>query len=254
MNCTQALLSLLLLSPCNDGGGPAIDEAIAAALADPARPQADRARDALRRPDAVLGFFGIKPGMAVFDLFSGGGYYTEIVSRVVGEGGRVTAHNNTAYLGFAEEDLRTRYTDNRLPNVERIIAEASGLDLPPASFDAALAILTWHDFYNADPDEGWPAIDEPALTELLCRALKPGAVLGIVDHVAAPGSDPHQTAKNLHRIDPERIKADLADSCFVYEAESTVLRNPDDDHTKPVFDASVRGHTDQVVYRFRRSG
>ena len=254
MNCTQALLSLLLLSPCSDGGGPVVDPAIAAAVADPARPEADRRRDGQRHPDAVLAFLGIEPGMAVLDLFSGGGYYTEIVSRLVGESGRVTAHNNQAYLGFAAEDLKTRYTDDRLPNVERIIAEANDLELPPASFDAALAILTWHDFYYADPDSGWPAIDEPALTELLCTALKPGAVLGIVDHVGAPGSDPRESGMKLHRIDPERIKADLADSCFVYEGESAVLRNPSDDHTKPVFDASVRGHTDQVVYRFRRSG
>ena len=253
MTCTQAILSLLLVSPCSDGGGASRDEAIAEALANPARPAGDVARDTARKPDEVLEFFEIGPGESVLDVFSGGGYYTELVSYVVGPTGKVVAHNNKAYLEFAAEDLKNRYTDNRLPNVTLITAEANDLELAPASFDAALAILTWHDFYNGDPEHGWPAIDEPALTDKLCAALKPGAVLGVIDHVATSGSDPRESAKTLHRIDPERIKADLADSCFAFEGEISVLRNPDDDHTKDPFDASIRGKTDQVVFKFRRS-
>jgi predicted methyltransferase len=252
MTCTQALLSLFLFSPCNDGGGPSIDLAIAEALASPARLESDRARDALRRPDQVLAFFGIGPGMKVLDLFSGGGYYTEIVSRVVGPEGQVVAHNNAAYLAFAAEELASRYADQRLGNVERLTAEAADLKLPEASFDAALAILTWHDFYYVDADNGWPPIDEPSLTGRLCAALKPGAVLGVIDHVAVAGADVRESSQNLHRIDPERIKADLADSCFEFEGEINVLRNPADDYGKPMFDPAVRGRTDRVVYRFRR--
>ena len=253
MTCTQAILSLLLVSPCSDGGGASKEEAIAEALANPARPQTDVARDEFRHPDEILEFFEIHPGQSVLDLFSGGGYYTEIVSYVVGAKGKVLAHNNKAYLSFAKEDLANRYTDGRLPNVSRVTAEISELELPPASFDAALLILTWHDFYYADSEHGWPAIDEPALTDKLCAALKPGAVLGVVDHVATAGSDPHESAQKLHRIDPERIKADLAGSCFAFEGEIDVLRNADDDHTKEPFDPSIRGKTDQVVYKFRRS-
>ena len=143
MTCTQALLSLLLFSPCSDGGGPAMDLVIAEALASPVRPESDRQRDALRRPDQVLAFFGIVPGMKVLDLFSGGGYYTEILSGVVGDQGHVMAHNNKAYLAFAAKELDGRFADDRLHNVESVIAEANDLELPPASLDAALAILTW---------------------------------------------------------------------------------------------------------------
>jgi predicted methyltransferase len=250
MTCTQALLTLFLFSPCNDGGGPSLDLAIAEALASPDRLASDRARDALRRPDQVLAFFGIAPGMNVLDLFSGGGYYTEIVSGVVGPTGHVVAHNNAAYLDFAAEELGKRFSGQRLANVTRLASEASDLQLPEASFDAALAILTWHDFYYVD--QGWPAIDEPALTAKLCAALKPGAVLGVVDHVADAGADVRLTSQNLHRIDPQRIKADLADSCFEFDGEINVLRNPADDHSKPMFDPEVRGRTDRVVYRFRR--
>ena len=252
MSCTQAILSLLLISPCPDGGGLSMDLAIAEALANPARPESDRARDPLRRPDLVLEFFEIKPGMRVLDLFSGGGYYTEILSGVVGPEGEVVAQNNAAYIAYAADELNRRFSDNHLENVVRVTAEANELELPEASFDAALAILTWHDFYYVDPDNGWPPIDEPALTETLCRAMKPGAVLGVVDHVAAEGVDPFESGQNLHRIDPARIKQDLADSCFEFEGEISVLRNSSDDHIKPMFDPSVRGRTDRAVLKFRK--
>lgn len=251
MTCTEAILSLLLFTPCDSGGGPSMDLAIAEALASPDRLEADRLKDPLRRPDQVLSFFDIKPGMKVLDLFSGGGYYTEILSGLVGKNGSVTAHNNPAYVAYAAEELGKRFAKDNLGNVTQITAEASELDLPDASFDAAIAILTWHDFYYVDPDNGWPAIDEISLTEKLCAALKPGAVLGVVDHVATAASETFETAQNLHRIDPERIKSDLSDSCFEYEGESNVLRNHGDDYSKPMFDAAVRGKTDRVVYRFR---
>ncbi len=252
MTCTHALLSFFLFTPCNDGGGPSMDMVIAEALAAPARPEADRLKDAFRRPDQVLSFFEIGPGMKVLDLFSGGGYYTEILSAVVGSEGQVVAHNNQAYLAFIGKELEQRFADGHLSNVKQVTAEANDLELPAAHFDAALATLTWHDFYITDLENNWPAIDVPSLTAKLCAALKTGAVLGIIDHVAPAGSDVQETAEKLHRIDPARIKADLADSCFEYEGEINVLRNPADDYDKPVFDPAVRGRTDRVVFKFRR--
>lgn len=257
MDCSQAVLTLFLLVPCDQGGGHSgdspMDLAIAAALASPERIEADRLQDPLRRPDLVLRFFEIRPGMAVLDLFSGGGYYTEIVSRVVGDQGKVLAHNNQAYLAFAKDSLAGRYNGKRLANVETVIVEADALELPAATFDAALASLTWHDFYYLDEENGWPAIDEQTMVHKLCAALKPGAVLGVIDHVAAAGSEPTESAQSLHRIDPQRIKDDLVGDCFVFEGEISALRNPADDHTRPVFAESIRGRTDRVVYKFRRS-
>jgi predicted methyltransferase len=206
----------------------------------------------LRRPDLVLSFFEIEPGMTVLDLFSGGGYYSEILSRVVGDEGKVVAHNNGAYLTFAKDTLTARYTEGRLQNVERITAEANELELPANSFDAALAVLTWHDIYYLDEENGWPAIDAGILIGKLCAALKPGAVLGVVDHVAPAGSDAREAGQNLHRIDPERIKSDLEGSCFEFEGEISALRNPDDDYSKPMFAEGIRGKTDRVVFKFRR--
>jgi len=252
MTCVQAVLSLLLVSPCSDGGGSSTQAVIAAALAQPARMESDRAKDPLRKPDEVLAFFEIKPGMRVLDLFSGGGYYTEILSGVVGPDGSVVAHNNAAYLAYVAEELEQRYGNNHLANVERLTAETYELNLPADSFDAAFATLTWHDFYTVDADNGWPAIDVPALTAKLCAALKPGAVLGVIDHVANQGADPHESGEKLHRIDPNRIKADLEGTCFVFEGELNALRNSADDHKLPMSDPSVRGKTDQVIFRFRK--
>ena len=252
MNCVQAIMSLFLLAPCYQGGGKSMDLEIAESLASADRLEQDRASDPLRRPDLVLSFFGIEPGMAVLDLFSGGGYYSEIVSRIVGDKGKVVAHNNEAYMAYEKDKLALRFEPGRLPNVERITAEANDLEFPDATFDAALAMLTWHDFYYLDAENGWPSIDEKALTEKLCKALKRGAVLGISDHVAAAESDPFESGQNLHRIDPARIKADLSGSCFEFEGEISILRNPDDDHGKPMFAEGIRGHTDRVVYKFRR--
>ena len=252
MDCTHAALVLFLMAPCEGGSAETIDLAIAESLASAGRSEQDRKNDPFRRPDLVLGYFEIKPGMRVLDLFSGEGYYTEIVSRIVGENGKVVAYNNPAYLEFAKDSLAGRYSDNRLPNVEQITAEANDLQLPENTFDAALIMLTWHDFYYVDPENGWPAIDQASMVQKLCAALKPGAVLGITDHVAADGSNPVGTGQTLHRIDPQRIKADLDGTCFEYEGEINVLRNPQDDPSQPMFAQGVRGRTDRVVYKFLR--
>lgn len=252
MTCTQALLSLLLITPCTDGGTPAMDVAIAEALADPQRIESDRSRDPLRKPDQVLAFFEIKPGMRVLDLFSGGGYYTEILSRVVGPTGSVVAQNNGAYLDYMKDENATRYAGNRLPNVERLVTEADSMQLEDDSFDATLAILTWHDFYYGGGASGWPEVNESALVDKLCKAMKPGAVLGIIDHVAKPGSNPAVTGEELHRVDPDRIKTDLTDSCFKLEAEAQFLRNAADPLDQVVMDPAIRGKTDRVVLKYRR--
>lgn len=223
--------------------------AVAAAIDAPDRLLTDRMFDGQRRPGEVLRFFGIRPGMTVLDLYSGGGYYTEILSFLVGPSGRVVAHNNAAYLEFAKKDLAARFTPGRLQNVERLVAENNELRLPPARFDAVLMSLSWHDVYHEDT--GWPRIDGPKLLAEIRQSMKPGAVLGVIDHAAVTGA-PAEAGDTLHRIDPERLRQDITSGGFVLEAESQVLRNPTDDHTRPVFDPAIRGRTDQVVIRFRK--
>jgi predicted methyltransferase len=216
-----------------------------------ARTEADRARDAGRKPDEVLAFFGIEPGMTVLDMFSGGGYYTEILSRVVGPEGRVLAHTNNAYAQFVGEEATLRYADDRLPNVEILTAENNELRLAPDTFDAALMILAYHDIYYVDPQNGWPKIDGPGLVGEIYRGLRPGGILGIVDHYAAAGS-PRETGNTLHRIDPEIVISELETAGFVLEAKSDALRNVDDDYSVNMAAPEVRGRTDRFVMRFRK--
>ena len=227
------------------------EQAVLAALANPARPAADRTRDKARQSAAVLRFFRLAPGMTVLDLYSGGGYYTELLAYIVGSTGRVVAHNNTPYVNLAKADLAGRFAPGRLPNVERLLAENNELELPAARFDAVVMTDVYHDIYFVDDKAGWPRIDGPRLLAEILQSLKPGGVLGVVDHVALAGAPP-ETGGTLHRIDPVLLKREIVAAGFVLDAESDVLVNPNDDRTRSAFDPSVQGRTDQVVLRFRK--
>jgi predicted methyltransferase len=248
MACTHALFSLFLLAPCENGGAGM--EAIEAAVSNPNRPEADVQRDADRKPAEVLAFLGIKSGMTVLDVFAGGGYYTEILDSLVGEDGEVLSHNNQSYLNFVGPQIEERFADGRLANSRSLIAEADALDLKDGSLDAVVMILAYHDFFFGNEQYGWPDADETLFIESLCKAMKPGAILGVVDHVDTSGGDVADVAANLHRIDPQRVISDMTAGCFELEAESDLLRNPDDDFDKPAIAPELRGKTDRFVYKF----
>lgn len=216
------------------------------------RPPADRERDASRRPAEVLEFAGIKPGMTVLDLFSGGGYYSEIFSIVVGEAGHVDAHSNAAYLNFVGDEFKDRHASDRLGNVSVLMAENNELELESGRYDVAFLALTFHDFY-LDSADGWPRIDIDKLLAELHAGLKPGGTVTIIDHYADAGSTT-DTAESLHRIDPAIVKDAMQAAGFELDGESDLLRNSVDDHSKSVFDPSLRGHTDRFILRFRKPG
>jgi len=252
MSCSSIMFGIFLVAPCHQLGGD-INEAVAATVSNPQRPAEDVAKDSNRKPAEVLAFFDIKPGMTVLDLFSGSGYYTELLDSLVGDAGRVIAHTNEAYIPFSGEVYQKRYLDGRLGRTETIIAEADDLEFEENSLDAAMLVLTWHDFLYSDLENGWNAINEGLLLEKLCIAIRPGGVLGLIDHVANQGGDPAQVAKDLHRVDPQVVRDRFTQTCFTLEAESEALRNKNDDHTLAIFDPSVRGKTDRFVFRFIRN-
>ena len=223
----------------------------AAAVANDARPEKDRARDAGRKPAEVLEFLGISEGMTVLDMFSGGGYYTEILASVVGAGGKVVAHSNEAYLKFVGDEFNARYENNRLPNVEILMAENNELSLAAGSLDAIMMVLSYHDLVIDDAENGWPLIDVPALLAEFHKGLKPGGIVGVIDHYAEAGA-PAETGNSLHRIDPTIVVAGMEAAGFVLEEQSDLLRNPGDDLTRIVFDPELRGKTDRFVMRFRK--
>ena len=247
-----------LLAGCEQAPTPASDSAampggsvIEQAVANAGRTEADKARDATRKPAEVLEFFGIQPGMTVLDMFSGGGYYAEILSHVVGPEGKVYAHSNAAYAQFVGEEATTRYANNRLGNVEVLMAENNELELPAETFDAIMMVLAYHDIYYVDPQNGWPRIDGPKLITEFYDGLKPGGILAVIDHYAAPGA-PRETGNTLHRIDPDIVVAELEAAGFVLEDKSEVLRNMNDDLSLSMSAPEVRGKTDRFVFRFRK--
>jgi predicted methyltransferase len=230
----------------------ATSAAVAAAIASPDRPKADLERDAVAKPAEVLAFLGVQPGMRVADMFSASGYYTELLARTVGVKGQVIAYNNPPYAKFAEKGIATRYADGRLGNVRQVTAEIGDLQLAPASLDAALFVMSYHDAYWRPEDGSWNKTDPAELLKVLFTGLKPGGVVVVQDHVATPGGDTAKVVDTLHRIDPALVKQDFAKAGFVFDGESKVLAHPQDDHTKLVFDEAIRGKTDQFIYRFRK--
>jgi predicted methyltransferase len=210
----------------------------------------DGDEDLWRKPAVILDLLGVGPGMEVIDVMAGAGYYSELLSRVVGPQGHVIAYNNRPYAEYAGDKLAERYGGDRLPNVEQMTVETDELALAPASLDAAIFIMSYHDFYWRPADGSWPPTDPADFLRRLFVALRPGAVVIVEDHIANPGGDVSEVVGALHRIDPERVKSDFATAGFVFDGESDALRNPEDNHTLPVFDDAVRHRTDQFVYRF----
>ncbi len=227
---------------------PSAPESLANAIAGIAdRSPADAARDAGRRPAEVLAFLGVEPGMTVLDQYASGGWYTEVLSAAVGPTGRVIAQNAPRMLqmreGANEKAISARLADGRLGNVERLDKDLGDLGLAPESLDMAFTALNFHDYYYLMSPEAAAA----SLAEVYA-ALKPGGVLGIVDHYGAPDAE---NAK-LHRIDPQIVRDMASEAGFVVEAQSDILEMPDDDLSKMVFDPEIRGKTSRFVLRLRK--
>jgi len=146
-------------------------------IASTERPAADRERDAREKPAEVLAFAGVKPGMVVADIFAAGGYYSELLAGVVGDTGKVIAINNPPYASYAKDDIKARYTEGRLKNVEQRLVEASYMQVAPHGVDLAVIVMSYHDVYWVSEKDGWPAINTDAFLEGVKRMLKPGGKL-----------------------------------------------------------------------------
>ena len=245
------LLSLCYIVPVSSAQDVPASEIYSLAVHHSDRSDADVARDSQRKPAEVMEFLAIRPGMTVLDMFSGGGYYSELLSRVVGPDGSVTAHSNKAYLGFSGEESAARYDANRLPNTSVLMAENNELELSTDTYDAVTMILAYHDIYFENLEISWAKIDGPKLLAELYKAMKPGAVLGIVDHAAEPGSPP-ETGGTTHRIDKGLVIREVEAAGFMLDGQSDILRNVDDDYEKSVFEPEIRGKSDRFVLRFRK--
>jgi predicted methyltransferase len=224
-----------------------IPEPIRAAIAAPDRDDKDRALDAGRKPAEVLAFFKVAPGQKIGELFSGPGYTTEIIARVVGDGGKVYAQNTKAILDrFARGPLTERLAKPVMKNTVMVEQETEApFPADAKNLDAVICVLNYHDYV-------WQKVDRAKLNAAVFAALKPGGFYAIVDHSAAAGSG-LKDVETLHRIDEDTVKQEITKAGFRLDAESDVLRNPEDPrdwNASPRAAAEKRGTSDRFTLRF----
>jgi predicted methyltransferase len=222
---------------------------VQAAVTDKSRPADDTGRDSNRKPAEMLVFAQIQPGQKVADLLPGGGYFTRLFAKAVGEQGKVYAMVPKELVDkrpAMADPVKALAAAPEYKNVE-VLVQPVAQPKAPELLDVIWTAQNYHDLKN---DNLGPA-DVAAVNKAIFDALKPGGVYLVLDHSAAEGSGARDTS-TLHRIDPELVKKEVLAAGFVLDAESDVLRNSADERTLRVFDESLRGRTDQFVYRFRK--
>jgi predicted methyltransferase len=212
----------------------------AAAVAYKGRPAEAVALDAGRKPAEILDFMQLKPGMRVLDIMTGTGYYAEIMARVVGAKGSITAYEPAGFMEGDKEKAVLAALVKREPNVRLTTNLATAL--ASGKYDFAMLHLNYHDFYWQSAKYKWPRTDPIAMLDKLYNAMKPGGIVSVIDHVGTPGDT----------RDPAVVQSGFEMAGFVLEKESDLLRMPTDDLSKSVFDPAVRGKTDRMVLRYRK--
>lgn len=243
--CIAAIVGLSLVGTAAVAQG-AIPASISAAVADAVRPDADKARDAARKPAEIVTFAGVKPGDKVAEFLPGGGYYTRILSKAVGPSGHVYA---LVPAGFAQrpgglDALNALAAE--LGNVTVVATDLTNFTLPEP-VDLAWTSENYHDMHNG-PTPSFTGVNESTF-----RALKPGGIYFVEDHAAVAGSGITATS-TLHRIDPAAVIEEMTAAGFTLDGQSDVLANPNDPKTVGVRDPSVQGETEKFALRFRKNG
>jgi predicted methyltransferase len=247
MKKSMVLAAVMLGLAMPATAGPSGAKGFVAALADPARPEAHRARDAARKPAELLAFARVKRGQKVADYIMGGGYLTHILASAVGAKGAVYAFQPVEFVSYraaygTEQDQVAAARGNVKP-VRSLISDFA----LPEQVDVIITVQNLHDLYLKPMPPGTP---EKGIAALYA-ALKPGGTLVVVDHVAAAETG-SSAADSLHRIDPAFTRATLEKAGFRFDGELATWRNASDAHTANVFDTEIRGKTDQFAYRFRK--
>jgi predicted methyltransferase len=246
----QSLLAPLVLTLAVFAPGKVWADRYSDAVAHAGRPAVDVQRDQTDHPAEVLRLSGIRAPMVVADFLAADGYYSELLSYLVGPKGRVYLLNNDAYDKWSERQWEGRV--ERLPNVVHQTVAVEHLGLPAHSLDAILLIKVYHDLYW-HPDQGpWPKdIDPQAVLTEIARVVKPGGILLLVDHSAKPGTG-SADAGTLHRIDQQYARRDFEKHGFELLRTSDVLRRPDDPRELITYKGEMVGKTDRFVMVFRR--
>jgi len=219
----------------------------------------DSIRDSDRLPSKIMLFSGVAKNHVILDLYAGGGWYTELFSKAVGEIGKVYTHNDSLTWRFGGKELSKRTKENRLANVIRLDnIDLEDIDIPSNNIDIAFMGINYHDLFFTHRTRNGQVeqmrneiVDYKQALLTIHSSLKKNGVLIITDHVARPGSG-YRAANDLHRIDPSIVKFHLSEAGFELVEEAFYLRNPKDDLDALVFDPKVRGKTDRFIYKFKK--
>ncbi len=221
-----------------------------AAVADSERPAADTARDENRKPAQMLAFAGITPGKVVVDMLPGAGYFTRIFAKAVEPGGRVYAYFGTQY--DARLKTQGKDPDNQFADLKQtyhnlgVIHGPLGEFVTPEPVDIVWTSDNYHDMHTPAYD-----MDANAVNKAVYKSLKPGGYYVIIDHKAAESAG-DDVAEKLHRIKESTVKKELAAAGFKLVAEGHDLHQPGDNGTERVFEADIRGKTDQFMLKFQK--
>jgi len=239
------LAPLILAAPVAGAAAPSkpFSASIRAALADPGRPADNKEADATRKPAETLAFSGVRPGMIVGEFYPGGGYFTRMLSDVVGPKGHIYGIENDKWKEAVAAD-NALVAEGKWKNVTMDSGPFGTVNFPKP-LDLAWVTQNYHDLKIAK----YGKVDTLAFDRAVYKALKPGGVFMIVDHQGAPGLTDEQIEK-LHRINRDQVVKEVTAAGFKLVQEGKFLRRPGDDHTKPIFDESIRGHTDQYALKF----
>lgn len=278
---TQRLIHLsacALLVACGGGGGAdesttAVEEtrepvvvetgSVEAALAGAHRSEANRARDQYRHPRQTLEFFGLEPSMNVIEMAPGAGWYTEVLAPVLRDHGTLTV----AIADPEESEYSQRFLAHIgehpevYDQVQQVIfgpPEQPSLG-PDGSADMVVTFRSTHNWIRRDRAQ--------AVYEAMFRVLRPGGILGVVQHRADDDADPSESAETGYVPEPYVIEL-ATNAGFVLEDSSDLNRNPNDDHDHPqgvwTLPPSLRlgdtdreqwlaiGESDRMTLRFRK--
>ena len=236
VRCAASALAVCLLAT-SAVAGP-MPTALGDAIASPTRTEAFRARDDYRHPQETLAFFNVQPNMTVVEIWPGAGWYTEILAPYLKPQGQYIA------AGFALNEASPNY-QGRLTTafIEKLRAQPALYDkvgitalgkpdhytiAPAGSADRVLTFRNVHNWLDAG--------NAPQVFAAMFAALKPGGVLGVVEHRAAPGTSLEQM-KDSGYVTEDEVKRLALQAGFRFESASEINANPKDtkDYAKGVW-------------------
>jgi predicted methyltransferase len=195
---------------------------IRAVVASPDRSDADRKTDERRKPEMMLAFAGVKPGMKVLEVGAGAGYSAELLARSVGPRGVVYAQNSREAI---ERFIKTRFDERAAkPVMGNVVKLIRDFDDPVPSDVRGLDLVTMLFEYHDTPSMG---IDRTTMNRRIFAALRPGGYFVVADHSAKAGAGA-SASKTLHRIDEALVRQEVETAGFRFVAAADFLRNPDD--------------------------